>query len=74
MELRMKDSGQAENFKMLYEYSEAQFSKQIERLEYQQWQEEYRRLVFAKELKLPDNAKTVISRRAKRRHRQNKVK
>jgi hypothetical protein len=54
------------------EYFARHLNKQAKRLEYQQWQEEYRQLVFAKEVKV-DNSKPMISRRAKRRQR-NKAK
>lgn len=46
----------------------ANLDKQLDRLEYQQWQEEYRRLVFAQEIKV-SNVTAPLSRRARRRQR-----
>lgn len=59
-------------FATLHNSITADLGLQIEKLEYEQWQEEYRRLVFAKEIRV-SHTEPPLSRRARRRQR-NKAK
>lgn len=49
----------------------ASLDKQLDRIEYQQWQEGYRRLVFAQEIRV-SHTEPPMSRRARRRQRKQK--
>jgi hypothetical protein len=63
-----RDDAMKANFAMLYDTISANLGLNIDRLEYQQWQEEYRRLVFAKEVRV-SHTEPPLSRRARRRQR-----
>ncbi len=66
-----RDEFKTTQFAMLYEAMSADLGMNIDRLEYQQWQEEYRRLVFAQDIKV-SNVTVPLSRRARRRQRKQK--
>ena len=57
-----------ESLTALYEHYAQALKEDTERQEYLDWQEKYRELVFAKEIKVTDY-EPVLSRRARRRRR-----